>query len=154
MHRLYCHAIWATRERHSIIDAGLAAFLCRFLRAVARQERAHILEIGMVRTHVHVLARVHPTTILPRLLQRWKGGSAVIAGKERRSTEGHDLRWAKGYSLHTVSARQLRAVREYLRGQPQRHPNERIVGWPGDAPEYEHAGAEQWVGEERAQLRP
>ncbi len=154
MHRLYYHAIWTTRERRSIIDAGLAAFLCRFLRAVAREERAHVLEIGMVQTHVHVLARVHPTMSLPRLLQRWKGGSAVIAGKERRSTEGNELRWAKGYSLYTLGARQLRGVREYLRGQPQCHPNERIAGWPGDAPEYEHAGAEQWVGELRVRLRP
>jgi REP element-mobilizing transposase RayT len=152
LHRLYYHVIWTTRERHGIIDDGLAAFLCRFLRSVARQERAHVLEIGMVRTHVHVLVRVHPTTILPRLLQRWKGASAVIAGKERHSTEGQDLRWAKGYSIHTVGARQLGRVRDYLRSQPQRHPNERIVGWSGDTPEYEHAGGEQWRGEQRVSL--
>jgi len=151
-HRLYLHVVWATRDRTPIIDAGLAAFVCRFLRAVARQERAHILEIGMVRTHVHLLVRVHPTTALPRLLQRWKGGSAVIAGKERHSTTGHDLRWAKGYSISTVGPRQLGAVREYLRCQPQRHSTEIIPGWPGDTPEYEHAGAEQWIGEQRERL--
>src|SRR6266700_2377860 len=98
---------WATRERRPLIDSGLAIFLCRFLRSVARQERAHVLELGMVSTHLHLLVRVHPTTVVPRLLQRWKGGSAVVAGKERRSIDGHDLRWAKGYSIHSVGQRQL-----------------------------------------------
>src|SRR5205809_7855841 len=112
-HRLYYHIVWATRERAHLIDAGLAQFLCRFLRGVARQERAHILEIGMVSTHVHLLVRAHPTTDLSRLLQRLKGGSSAVAHKEHRAP----LRWAKGYAIDTVSRRALPVVREYLRGQ-------------------------------------
>jgi len=106
----------------------------------------------MVSTHLHLLVRVHPTTVVPRLLQRWKGGSAVVAGKEQRSIDGHDLRWAKGYSIHSVGQRQLESVRQYLRDQPLHHPTEIIVGWPGDSPEYERAAEEQWVGEGRANL--
>jgi REP element-mobilizing transposase RayT len=106
----------------------------------------------MVSTHVHVLVRVHPTTTIPRLLQRWKGGSAVMAGRELRSTDGSDLRWAKGYSIHTVGQRQIGSVRQYLRDQPLHHPTEAIVGWPGDSPEYEEAAKEQWKGESRATL--
>ena len=120
--RLYCHIVWTTRERAPLIDAGLARFLVTFLRGVARQEQAHVLELGMVRTHVHLLARVHPTTNLSRLLQRLKGGSAAVAGKERHSSDGNHLRWAKGYSIRSVSPRHLATVREYLRQQPARHP--------------------------------
>ena len=72
-HRLYCHVVWTTRNRQPILDAGLARFLCGFLRAVARQERARVLEIGMVATHVHLLIRIHPATELSRLLQRLAG---------------------------------------------------------------------------------
>src|SRR6185503_862578 len=140
LHRLYCHIVWTTRDRAPLIDAGLARFLVTFLRGVARQERAHLLELGMVRTHVHVLTRVHPTTDLSRLLQRLEGGSAAVAGKERHSSEGNHLRWAKGYSIRSVSPRHLTAVREYLQQQPLRHPGEVISGWPGDQPEYEVTG--------------
>src|SRR5881628_3004637 len=76
-HRLYYHIVWTTRDRQHLIDAGLARFLCRFLRGVARQERAHILEIGMVETHVHVLVRAHPTTDISRLLNQDRGASVV-----------------------------------------------------------------------------
>ncbi len=149
LHRLYYHVVWTTREREPLIGAGLARFLCRFLRGVARQERTTILEIGMVRTHVHLLVRTHPTTDLSRLLQRLKGGSAMIAGRERHSSEGKSLRGAKGYSIHTVGARSLVAAREYLRGQPAHHPEQAIPQWPGDDPEYEASGQDEWQSEYR-----
>ncbi len=143
-HRLYCHIVWTTREREPLIDSGLARFLTRYLRTIARQERAHILEIGMVATHVHLLLRIDHGTSLPRLLQRLKGGSSYLAGKEKHSSTGRALKWAKGYSIVTVGPRQLEAVREYLRSQPRRHAGEAIEDWNGDSPEYEIVGREDW----------
>lgn len=154
IHRLYRHVVWITRQRAPVIDAGLARFLCRFLRDVARQERSKILEIGMVTTHVHLLIRIHPTTNLSRLLQRLKGGSAAIAGKEQRSTSGHELRWAKGYSIHSISARVIGNVRAYLRAQPTKHLEEAIPGWTGDdSPEYDRSTQEEWRSEQRMRGR-
>jgi putative transposase len=152
IHRVYCHLIWTTRNRERLLDAGLARFLCAFLRGVAHQERARILEIGMVQTHLHLLVRVHPTANLSRLLQRLKGGSAAIAGKERHSTEGHQLRWARGYSIFSVSPRRLIAAREYLRSQPRRHPGLEIPGWGGDDPEYDSVGSDEWRSELRSRM--
>ncbi len=86
--RIYCHIVWTTRNRKALIDAALARFLCGFLRGVASQEAARLLEIGMVRTHVHLLVRIRPTTNVSRLLQRLKGGSAAIATRF--------IRWACG----------------------------------------------------------
>jgi REP element-mobilizing transposase RayT len=74
-HHVYVHVVWTTRDRVARIDAPLAEFLCRFLRDVARQERALILEIGLVATHVHLLARLHPTTRLPRLMRASKAAA-------------------------------------------------------------------------------
>ena|SRR5438128_9861490 len=81
-----------------------------------------------------------------------EGGSAAVAGKERHSTEGHRLRWAKGYSISSVSPRSLTAVREYLRSQPTRHSDLTIPGWEGDQPEYESAGADEWRSELRSRM--
>ncbi len=152
-HRLYYLVTWTTRDRSRLIDAGLATFLCPYFRGVARQERAHALEIGMVTTHVHVLLRTHPTTDLTRLVQRLKGGSSALAGKANYSATGMKLKWAKGYSVVTISPRGLIAVREYLRSQPLRHPAEAISAWPGDIPEYEVVADEQWRGPDRWVIR-
>jgi putative transposase len=131
-HRLYLHLVWTTRDREPLIDAGVAAFICRTLRSVARKERGYILEIGMVRTHVHVLMRVHPTVTISRMVQRLKSLSSTMANREHLSDVGAPLYRAKGYSVNSVSPPNLGIVRGYLRRQPIHHSAEAIVGWPGD----------------------
>ena len=138
-HRLYVHLVWTTRGRKRLIDPDLARFLCRFLRAMARKERAYVLEIGMVQTHVHLLARLHPTVPISTLVKRLKGASSAVAAQEGRGGLGR-LYWAKGYFVESVSARALEPVRRYLRGQPTHHPDEAIAGWEGDSPEYDPTG--------------
>ncbi len=127
-HRIYVHITWTTRDREPAIDADSASLLHRLLPAIARQERAHVLELQIVRTHVHVLLRVWPTTPIPRLVQRLKGGSSVIVNRERGSTVRKPLRWAKGYNIDSVSRQAVEKVRAYIRNQPAHHPGEAIGG--------------------------
>ena len=127
-HRIYVHITWTTRDREPAIDADSVSLLRRLLPAIARQERAHVLELGIVRTHVHILLRVWPTTPIPRLVQRLKGGSSVIVSRERGSTVRQPLRWAKGYNIDSVSRQAVEKVRAYVRNQPDHHPDEAIRG--------------------------
>lgn len=127
--RLYVHIVWTTRGRERTIDASVAQFLSRFLPAVARQERAGLHALGLVRTHVHLLLQLHPTTNISRLLQRLKGGSSVLANREGHAAR--PLRWAKGYNIESVSPRALHAAQAYVLAQPKHHPREAIPGWEG-----------------------
>ena len=127
--RLYLHIVWTTRDRSPLIDASVATFLERFLSAIAQQERSTIVEMNMVTTHVHLLVRVHPTTSIPRLLQRLKGGSAVIGTREGYAGS-RALRWARGYNVESVSPRAMARVRAYIRDQQAHHPREVIHGCP------------------------
>lgn len=137
-HRLYLHIVWTTRGRERLIDAPTARFLCKVLRAMARKERSYLLEIGIVQTHVHLLARIRPTENVSALVKRLKGASSAIAGKAGVSCGGLKLYWAKGYSVQSVSPQALDGVRRYIRSQPQHHPDEAIAGWAGDvASEYD-----------------
>jgi REP element-mobilizing transposase RayT len=133
-HRLFVHLIWTTREHQVLIDARVARFLDGFLRDVARQERARVVAIGMVQTHVHMLVRTHPQTDLTRLVQRLNGGSAAVASKEGHSRRTSPLRWARGYSIDSVSHRAVELVRDYVLSQPSHHPQEAIPHWPPPQP--------------------
>jgi REP element-mobilizing transposase RayT len=108
--------------------------LWRFLRDIVRQERAVVLALGLVSTHVHLLLRIHPTTSVPRLLQRLKGGSAVIGTRENHARP-EPLRWGKGYSIISVSPTAVESVRDYVRAQHRHHPELAIPGWPPVEPE-------------------
>ena len=84
--------------------------------------------LGMVQTHVHLLLQLHPTTSIPRLMQRLKGGSSVLANREGHAGQ-RPLRWSRGYNIVSISPRALDAVRAYVLDQARHHPGEAIVGW-------------------------
>jgi len=128
-HRIYVHLCWTTRDRAALIDCRVARFLVTFLASVARQERGQLLAIGIVTTHVHLLLRLHPTTSIPRLMQRLKGGSSVVATRDGHCPSRNRLQWDKGYNIHTVSETGLKRVAQYVEAQPFRHPGEAIAGW-------------------------
>ena len=125
--RLFVHICWTTRERARLLNRRVAEFLFEFLPIICRQERAHLLEMGIVASHVHLLVRLHPTTSIPRLLQRMKGGSSVIVN--RADWTPATLGWAKGYYVDSVSHRSLDSARSYVINQHRRHPQELIEGW-------------------------
>ena len=78
-HRLLVHVRWTTRDRDPVLTAEIAQFRWDLLPTICLRERVRLERIGIVRTHVHALLWLHPTTEIPRLLQRLKGGSSVLA---------------------------------------------------------------------------
>ena len=140
-HHIYFHIVWTTRNRRRLISREVAEFLDRVLRAIATQERSLVLALGMVMTHVQVLVRAHPMTTVPRLLQRLKGASSALAGRELQLPPDRELYWAQSYTIHSVSPSAVEKVRDYVRNQATRHPNEAIKGWRGNVGDPRDAGA-------------
>jgi putative transposase len=131
-HRVYLHLVWTTLDRAPLIGLDCARFLCRYLRSITEEERARVLAIGIVSTHVHLLLATHPSTNLPKLIQRLKGASARVANKEGHTPGNAPLRWEEGYNIQSVSLSLLPNTREYVLKQAAHHPNECIEGWEGD----------------------
>jgi len=124
---IYAHLTWTTRERRPLIDSAGATFLCRFLKSVGRRHGVDVLEVGIVKDHVHLLLLLPPVLDIPRLVQGLKGASARVANRDK-ILDGEKLRWANGYDLRSVSPRAVPQVAEYVRNQPARHPLDRITG--------------------------
>ena len=124
-HQLFFHVAWTTLERRPMIDAATRDFLGNFLRRTAVRERAEIVAIAILQTHVHVVLRSGPRVDLSRLVQLMKGGSSYAASRVTGNRLG--LRWAKEYSATTVSPKHLTRAVEYLAAQDQHHPGEGVV---------------------------
>lgn len=124
--RIYVHASWTTFARLPQIDAALAAFLDRFLRIQAERHGAHVMEMGIVRDHVHVVLELPAVFDIPRLMQGLKGASAQIANRDGIASRG-SLHWAQGYDLRSVGPRQLRSAIAYVRSQAGRHPKQALA---------------------------
>lgn len=111
-----------------MIDAPTRDFLDQFIKRTTIREGAELIEIAILRTHVHVIVRTPPRFDLGRLMQLLKGGSSHAVNRLPGNVLG--LRWTRRYSVTTVSPRALPRVTEYLKGQDARHPGEGIPTHP------------------------
>jgi len=123
-HQLFIHLAWTTLDRRPMINAATRTCLEEIFKKTAAQKDVEIIEVAMLKTHVHMVIRTPPRIDLPRLVQFFKGGSSYAASRQPGNVLG--LRWAAEYSSTSVGPRQLDVVRQYLRHQPQHHPDEAI----------------------------
>jgi REP element-mobilizing transposase RayT len=91
------------------------------LPAIAERHGTRVIEIGIVRNHVHLVIELPPRPDIPRLVQGLKGASARIANRDGVMSRA-PLRWAEGYDLRSLGVRDLPQATAYVRGQSVRHP--------------------------------
>jgi len=130
VHRIYLHIVWTTRDRGLLLDYERARCLNRLVPSIAAQERAIVLGVGVVASHIHVMLRVHPKLDSGRFVGRVKSISALIARQEGLGDPTWLLRWGKGYSITSVGHAAIGAALRYVKSQHERHPAEAIRGDP------------------------
>jgi REP element-mobilizing transposase RayT len=116
----YAHLSWTTWARLPLITEKVADFLQPFLLAEAKRHGARVVEIGIVRDHVHLLLELPSVYNAPRLVQGLKGASARLANRDGHAVH-ESLRWDKGYDFRSVGIRQLAAVTAYVHDQELKH---------------------------------
>jgi REP element-mobilizing transposase RayT len=119
--RIYGLLTWTTLRRLPLIHPRVAAFLRRVFPEIARRHDAIIVEVGIVRDHVHLLVELSPRPDLPRLVQGLKGASARIANRDGYMPRAR-LQWAAGYDFRSLGVRDLQRAIAYVRDQDRRHP--------------------------------
>ena len=125
-HQLFIHLAWTTHDRLPMINAATSTFLEEFFKKTAARQDVEIVDLAILKTHVHMIVRTPPRIDLPRLVQFFKGGSSYAASRHPGNALG--LRWAPEYSATTVGPGQLDAVHIYLQKQSAHHPGEGIEG--------------------------
>ena len=127
---LYALLTWTTLRRLPLIHAGAGSFLRRMLPEIARRHGTRLIELGIVRNHVHLVLELPSQVAIPRLVQGLKGASARIANRDGVMPRA-PLRWANGYDLRSLSVRDLQGAIRYVRSQPERHPELALEESPG-----------------------
>src|SRR5438445_13146951 len=107
-----------------MIDAATRSFLEEFFKKTASRQDVEIVELALLKTHVHMLIRTPSRIDLPRLVQFFKGASSFAASRLSDNVLG--LRRPPEYSSTSVGRRQLDPGRQHLRDQPNHEPDEAI----------------------------
>jgi putative transposase len=124
---LYYHVVWATKHRHPVVSDLLIDPIVNAITHTAQESGVVVHAVGVMPDHIHVLAEVPPSIALATIIGQWKGASSHAANAYGPAAPTK-ITWQSGYGVHSVSARNVEPVREYVLHQRQRHAARGVYG--------------------------
>jgi REP element-mobilizing transposase RayT len=116
---LYYHLVWDVAHKEQAIDVYLYEFLSDFIKQKCEELDVHLLALGINPDHIHVVLSLKPAHYIPDLVQALKGGSSHAANHKPDGPA--NLYWKRGYSIRTISERNLAIAKVYVHNQAQHH---------------------------------
>jgi len=113
------HIIFGTKLRARMIQDTYRERLYEYLGGTIRGLKGHLIEIGGVEDHVHLLTNLSPALAVADVVRdlkanssRWVNENSLVNGR---------FEWQKGYSAFTVSYSNIETVRQYIQRQVEHH---------------------------------
>ena len=114
---VYCHFVWSTKNRESLITSEIKPSLYNFIGSVMTRRKWQLIAIGGVEDHIHILmkkiSRDHESDIVCRI----KSNSSRFMSENFVK----DFTWQHGYSVFTVDQRSIDRVKGYILNQELHH---------------------------------
>jgi putative transposase len=115
---LHYHLVFATKNHDPIITPAWGNRLHAYLGGMVRTVDGVPEAIGGVADHVHLLVGLRATHTLADVLREIKSRSSEWVHDELGIPA---FAWQEGYGGFTVSASQLKKVRDYIQRQEEHH---------------------------------
>ena len=115
-HIMYAHIVLKTRNGTPWLAGGAERDAHTAIRAWCSRKGLALIAIDGVEDHVHVLVRLEPNMTHQSVIDGMKWAA-------RRAARHHhpSFRWARGYSMSSVSPRGVDRVARYVAGQKSHH---------------------------------
>lgn len=118
-HRLTYHVVFGTRFRRPSIRSVFRERLYEYIGGIIRAQNGHLIQIGGVEDHIHLLVNLSPSKAVSDVLRDIKANSAKWVNEEHLSTGKFE--WQKGYGAFTVSYSNIDTVQVYIQNQQEHH---------------------------------
>lgn len=117
--KLTYHIVFGTKYRRNTIRPTFVERLYEYVGGIIRADGGHMIEIGGVEDHVHILANLPASRSVSDSVRDIKANSSRWINE---LTEVIDrFEWQKGYAAFTVSYSQIDGLREYIQNQVEHH---------------------------------
>jgi REP element-mobilizing transposase RayT len=117
--QLTYHIVYATKYRHPSIIPDIRERLYEYIGGIIRAKQGHLIEIGGVADHVHILAHLSASLAVADVVRDVKANSSHWMNE--LSEMKRTFEWQKGYGAFTVSYSQVPKVRAYIQNQEEHH---------------------------------
>ena len=85
---------------------------------ILRSNKGHMIEIGGVEDHVHMLAGLSPAIAVSDVIRNVKASSSKWLTEELRLNH---FKWQTGFGAFTLSYDRIEVARNYIRNQKEHH---------------------------------
>jgi putative transposase len=116
---IHVHLVWRTWMGQPMITPEIEPGIYRVIGSKCVELLCMPVAIGGTADHVHLLARLHPSIPVARLVGEVKGSSSHAV--THLLARGSRFRWQRGYGAYSVSFNDVPAVERYVREQKQHH---------------------------------
>jgi|SRR5208282_6870223 len=112
------HIVFSTKYRKPYLTDTIRPEIYKYIGGIIANKHGHIIEIGGIADHIHILTSCAATIALADFIRDIKANSSKWIHEERRL---HDFQWQSGCGAFTVSCSQIEVVRLYICGQAEHH---------------------------------
>jgi len=115
----FFHLIWSTKGRQRLITKEIQSRLYAYLGGIVRNHEGHLIEIGGMPDHVHILIQQGTLDKFSYQIRDLKCHSSLWV----HQTFPHmkEFAWQEGYGSFAVSYSAVGHVREYIKNQERHH---------------------------------
>lgn len=117
--QLTYHIVFSTKYRRRVIIDPIRERLYEYIGGTLRTKKSHLIQIGGIEDHIHILAKLTPAIAVADAVRDLKANSSRWMNDQSEITSPFE--WQKGYSAFTVSYSQIDVVRTYIQGQKEHH---------------------------------
>lgn len=111
--------MFSTKYRRSLIMTTLQKRLYEYIGGIIRAQNGHLIEIGGIEDHIHLLANLSPTKAVSDAIRDIKANTSKWINELPDQTSRFD--WQKGYGAFSVSYSQIASVCCYIQNQREHH---------------------------------
>jgi putative transposase len=113
------HIVFGTKYRRKIITPDIREDLYSYISGIVQNDKGHVISIGGIEDHIHILVGFHATTAVADMVRVLKANSSKWLNESRTTIDKFE--WQSGYAAFTVSQSMLQTVENYVKNQEQHH---------------------------------
>lgn len=114
------HIVWTPKYRYRILEGDVAKIVEQKIRAICEWKEIEVLELSVMKDHVHIVATIPPRVSISEVMGILKGKTAItlfkgIPGLKKKPYWGNHF-WSRGYCVTTIGMDEEK-IRRYVKYQ-------------------------------------
>ncbi len=115
--KLYYHIVWKTKNKEPNIKNEFKKDLYLYIGQIIKTKGWHLIAIGGIENHVHILIQMQPQNTISDLVCKIKSNSSRFIKLNFDSK----FAWQEGYGVLTVDRHSVKRIKNYILNQEEHH---------------------------------